>query len=297
MECAIFEDKLIYIPVEQVEPNPDQPRTEFDEAELLSLSESIVEHGLVQAVTVREKPDGSGYYLIDGERRLRAHKLANLETIKAVVKGSEPEQKESLVEAVIANSQRSDLNPIDEAKSFQRLIKSAGYTQGGVADLVGKSKTYISMRLKLLDFEPEVQHLFAKKKLTIDPALIYGIAALPAEIRVDVMKRCVQNNLTVSGMKRRITNVTIKYVPGSEPNLTKSKKAPAIQVSGKKEDQPAVIFSLLAKTGDLPQWKMVEDAAAETCKNCPLSDMASDDFCSECTAVDLIRRMTKKAKA
>lgn len=297
MEELLAEDKLVYIPVVLIEPNPDQPRSEFDDADLESLAVSIKEHTLLVPITVRSKPDGTGFYLIDGERRLRAHKLAGMTTIKAVVRISKPEEKETLIAAVIANSQRSDLNPIDEAKSFQRLIKSAGYTQARVADLVCKSKTYVAMRLKLLDFEPEIQDLFAKRKLPNDPAVIYGIADLPAEIRVSVVKKFVQNNLTVSGMKRRLTAIKMRYVPGSEPNLMKEKRAPALQMAIKKEDKPVVIFSLLTKTGSLPEWKLVSEAAGETCKDCSLADMASDEFCSECTAVELIRRMMKKAKA
>ena len=295
-----MEDKLLELNIGLIDPNPDQPRTEFDQAELQSLAQSIKEHGLVQPVTVRiSKVDEGRFYLIDGERRWRATKLAGLSTIKAYCKESIPEKKESLIGAVIASSQRSDLNPIDEAVSFQRLIRTGGYTQKRVAELVGRSISYVNMRLKLLEFDDEIQGFFAKRKLTVDPGLVCAIDKLPEEIRASTLRRFVQRGTSVAYMRRIITMITNRS--GNEGvDLTHSRKAPAIAM-GMKEDtkKPAQtkIVSVLEKRGEMPQWKLIEEAAKAACEECGLADLASSESCKECPAVDLIKHLNRLAKA
>lgn len=304
-----MEDLILDIPVELIEPNPDQPRTEFDEMDLQNLAFSIKEHGLVQAITVRKIPEDHGkFYLIDGERRLRASKLAGLQTIKAYIKESVPECKESLIGAVIANSQRSDLNPIDEARSYEKLIKIGGYTQKKVIELVGKSATYVVMRIKLLELEQEIQVLFAHRKLSTDPGLIYAIASLPKEIRVNTVRRFVQRGISVSSMKRNITKIINSYTSMSAMGLGHSKKAPAVamgvglnklnrDIGDAKEEKRAKILTLLEKSGSIPKWKLVEEAAKKTCEECNLFDLVSLESCKECPAVDLVKHLNKLSQS
>ena len=141
------------LPIYKIEPNPDQPRQDFDEEELQALSESIAVHGVIQPLTVRELP--SGYYqIIAGERRWRAARLANLSDVPVVV--IEADDKKAMELALIENLQRQDLNPVEEALGYQTLIESHGLTQEETASRVGKSRPAVANALRLLSLCPEV---------------------------------------------------------------------------------------------------------------------------------------------
>ena len=141
------------LPIYKIEPNPDQPRQDFDEEELQALSESIAVHGVIQPLTVRELP--SGYYqIIAGERRWRAARLANLSDIPVVV--IEADDKKAMELALIENLQRQDLNPVEEALGYQTLIEAHGLTQEEAAARVGKSRPAVANALRLLSLSPEV---------------------------------------------------------------------------------------------------------------------------------------------
>ncbi len=141
------------LPIYKVEPNPDQPRHEFDEEELQALADSIAVHGVIQPLTVRET--GSGYYqIIAGERRWRAARLANLSDIPAVI--IEADDKKAMELALIENLQRQDLNPVEEALGYQCLIEQYGLTQEDAAKQVGKSRPAVANALRLLGLCPQV---------------------------------------------------------------------------------------------------------------------------------------------
>ena len=144
------------LPIHKVEPNPDQPRQDFDEDELQSLADSIAVHGVVQPLTVRELP--SGYYqIIAGERRWRASRLAGLQEVPAVI--IEADDKKVMELALIENLQRQDLNPVEEAMGYQILMSEYGMTQDETAKQVGKSRPAIANALRLLSLCPEVLDL------------------------------------------------------------------------------------------------------------------------------------------
>lgn len=138
---------VLQVPVEHIRANPDQPRKEFDEERLQELSESIRQHGIIQPVTVRYLGERR-FELISGERRLRASRLAGLKEIPAYVRKVEDEQVLSL--ALIENIQREDLNPLEVAMGYQRLMEEMGYTQAEVASEVGKNRTTVTNMLRLL---------------------------------------------------------------------------------------------------------------------------------------------------
>ena len=141
------------LPIYKVEPNPNQPRQDFDEEELQNLSDSIAEHGVVQPLTVRQL--SSGYYqIIAGERRWRAARMAGLSDIPAVI--IEADDKKAMELALIENLQRQDLNPVEEALGYQSLIQEYGLTQEEAAKRVGKSRPAVANALRLLGLCPEV---------------------------------------------------------------------------------------------------------------------------------------------
>ncbi len=141
------------LPIHKVEPNPDQPRRDFDEEELNALSESITVHGIIQPLTVRLMP--SGYYqIIAGERRWRAARMANLTEVPAVI--VEADDRKAMELALIENLQRQDLNPVEEALGYRSLMDEYGMTQEEAAGRVGKSRPAVANALRLLNLCPEV---------------------------------------------------------------------------------------------------------------------------------------------
>ena len=151
------------LPIYKVEPNPDQPRRDFDEEELQALADSIAVHGVIQPLTVRELP--SGYYqIIAGERRWRAARLANLSEVPVVV--MEADDKKAMELALIENLQRQDLNPVEEALGYQALIEEYGLTQEEAAGRVGKSRPAVTNSLRLLSLCPDVLEKLKRGELT-----------------------------------------------------------------------------------------------------------------------------------
>ena len=141
------------LPIYKVEPNPDQPRHDFDEEELQALADSIEEHGIIQPLTVRELKNGY-YQIIAGERRWRAARIANLQEVPVVV--IEADDKKAKELALIEHLQRQDLNPVEEAMGYRTLMQEHGLTQEDAAKRVGKSRPAGANALRLLNLTPEV---------------------------------------------------------------------------------------------------------------------------------------------
>lgn len=147
-------DRIWHIPLSEIIPNSEQPRKEFSHQDLEDLVASIKKHGIMQPITVTERADG-GYELIAGERRFRASQVAGLPTVPAIVRSAT--QQERLELALIENIQRQNLNAIEEAFAFKRLIEEFGLTQQEVADQVGKSRPAVANTIRLLDLPEVVQ--------------------------------------------------------------------------------------------------------------------------------------------
>lgn len=157
------EPTLLEIPLEEIHPNPRQPRRTFEDADLESLAASIREAGVLQPIVVRDTEEG--YELIAGERRLRASRLAGLHAIPAVIRTTEGELG-LLSEALIENIQREDLRPLEEAGAFQELVEAFGLTHEEVGKKVGKSRATVSNSLRLLTLPPSVQALVDRAELS-----------------------------------------------------------------------------------------------------------------------------------
>ncbi len=154
---------LKIVPLYKVEPNPDQPRREFDEVALQDLADSIRLHGIIQPLTVRETENGY-YQIIAGERRWRAARLAELTEVPVVV--MEADDRKVMELALIENLQREDLNPVEEARGYQTLMEEYGLTQENAAKQVGKSRPAVANALRLLSLEPSVLQLVQEGTLS-----------------------------------------------------------------------------------------------------------------------------------
>ena len=153
-----WEDHVGYqqLSVDEIKPNPDQPRSRFDDNALEELAASITEVGVLQPIVVARDGDGN-HFLIAGERRWRAARLAGLRTIPAVVRGATGET--TLVEALVENLQRQDLTPLEEAHAYKQLLENAGMSQEDIAQRVGKSRPAISNTLRLLQLPGQIQQM------------------------------------------------------------------------------------------------------------------------------------------
>lgn len=157
-------DQLQLIPISQIHPNPYQPRQVFAQEELAELAQSITENGLIQPIVVRKSPI-AGYELVAGERRFRASQLAGLTSITALVK--DMSDSDSMKQAIIENLQRSNLNPIEEARAYHQLLTKLGMTHEALAQVMGKSRPYISNSLRLLNLSDQATAALVAK--TISP--------------------------------------------------------------------------------------------------------------------------------
>jgi ParB family chromosome partitioning protein len=218
-ESGISEDSsanesVTYLPVDQIEPNKDQPRTHFDEVKLQELADSILEHGVIQPVVVQKS--GDFYELIVGERRWRAAKKIKLEKIPAVIR--ETTNKESLQLAIIENIHRHDLNPIEEARAYDRLTSEYGLNQESVAKKVGKERASVTNYLRLLKLSQPVQKDIIAGRLSMGHAR--ALLGLSSEKDIlSLRKKIVDNDLSVREVEAQVKQLSKK------PNLANNKGA------------------------------------------------------------------------
>ena len=200
------------LPIYKVEPNPDQPRKEFDPEELENLAESIRVHGLIQPLTVREIPTGY-YQIIAGERRWRAARLAKLSEVPVVV--IDADDRKAMELALIENLQRQDLNPVEEALGYKTLMEDYGLTQEEAAARVGKSRPAVANALRLLGLNPEVLELVRTGSLTAGHAR--AIAGLKSEKKqLEAAKKVIALSLSVRQTETLCKNMEKEPAPKKE---------------------------------------------------------------------------------
>ncbi|MEW6243815.1 MAG: ParB/RepB/Spo0J family partition protein [Bacillota bacterium] len=189
---AAPEGALCDLDIESIRPNPRQPRQRWDEEKLRELADSIREHGVVQPIIVRQRDDG--YELVAGERRWRAARLAGLKTVPAVIR--ELSEAELTVVSLIENIQREDLNPMEEARAYHRLVTEFGLTQEVLAKRVGKSRSQVANVLRLLSLDRRTQALVEEGKLSFGHARAL-LAIEEEKRRQQLADRIVKQGLSV----------------------------------------------------------------------------------------------------
>lgn len=193
-------NKIWQIPLSKIEAYPNQPRKHFDDDELTELSESIKKHGVLQPIIVTEKTDG-GYELVAGERRLRATKLSGLATIPAIIKSFAPQEK--LEVSLVENIQRSNLNPIEEAFAYKRLMDEFGLTQQAVAEKVGKSRPAVANSIRLLDLPEPVKAALVEQKINTGQARAL-LSLNSADEQLKVLSSMLGERITVRDLEREV---------------------------------------------------------------------------------------------
>ncbi len=210
-------DNILELGIDQIQPNSEQPRTRFEETALAELSQSIKANGIVQPIVVRRK--GDAYQIVAGERRWRAAQKAGLRNVPVVVR--EVADEKLLELALIENIQRQELNPIEEARAYRKLIDTIGLTQDVVAERVGKERSLISTALRLLRLPDEILKMIEEQKISAGHGRALLMAEDPAEQR-RVAKAIVAMSLSVRETERMI----------KRPVKTSRQNADTKQVSG-----------------------------------------------------------------
>lgn len=184
--------EMAEVAITDIEPNPLQPRSNFDEEALKELAESIAQLGVIQPITLRRRDDGR-YTIISGERRWRASQMAGIDRLPAYIREVEDEELHAM--ALVENIQRENLNAIEIALGMQRLVEECGLTQEAMAERVGKKRSTVSNYMRLLSLPSEVQ--LALKEGIISMGHAKAIATLDEELQLKALKRCVKKGLSV----------------------------------------------------------------------------------------------------
>lgn len=210
---SVSNEQALQVKIEQIKPNPFQPRENFDHQSLAELTQSIREKGIIQPVIVRRR--GDYYELIAGERRLRAAKLLNIKEIPVIIR--EAEDEDSLELSLIENIQRQDLNPIEEARAYQYLIDKFHVTQEKLSEVLGKSRVSVTNILRLLKLPQEIQEEIRKGRISF----AHGRALL--ELEDQNQQRRLSQEIIAKGLSiRELENLIKMHKPKAPRQKTRS---------------------------------------------------------------------------
>ncbi|MCQ2435691.1 MAG: ParB/RepB/Spo0J family partition protein [Clostridia bacterium] len=215
-DSASSKDSISVVRTLDVEPNINQPRKNFDDEQMAALADSVATYGILQPITVRQ--NGKMYEIVAGERRWRAARMAGLNEIPVIIIDADDQRSAEL--ALVENIQRSDLNPIEEAKAYSVLMENYGFTQEDVSKKIGKSRPAVANSLRLLDLPDAVQALLATGKISAGHAkVLLGIKDRVA--LSDAAKQVADRNLSVRDTEKLVKDAnTVK-----KPSVQKPKHA------------------------------------------------------------------------
>lgn len=219
-------NKILFISLDKIKANPNQPRKTFDEDSLHELAESIKQKGVIQPVLVEEDSENKdNFIIIAGERRFRASNLAGLEKLPVIIKSFSEEDKLEI--ALIENIQRENLKPIEEAKAYRHIMESMNLNQQDIADRVGKNRSTVANSLRLLKLPEDMQDTLNEGKLTSGHARSILSTVNPADQRI-LFNRIVDNGLSVREAESMATDLNRGIRPTSKKETVVKKKIPEI---------------------------------------------------------------------
>jgi ParB family transcriptional regulator, chromosome partitioning protein len=212
-------DKIIELEINRILPNPDQPRTHFNEEKIRELSESIKSTGLIQPITVRK--EGDVYFLVAGERRLRACKLAGFDRIRSII--MQRDKDDNLTIALIENLQREDLDPVEEAKAYRILINKFKLKQQEIAEKVGKDRATIANSIRLLNLDEKIQQALSDGKISVGHAKVLLGAEESKQFKI--YSEIINNGLSVREAEKLVDSEKSANLNAKSKNKIKSKDA------------------------------------------------------------------------
>lgn len=227
VEKKAADDAVVYIDINDIKPNKNQPRKVFDDEKIAELAASITEHGIIQPLVVRKKENG--YEIVAGERRWRASRKAELKEVPCLIR--EFTDEENMLIAIIENMQREDLNPIEEAEGIHQMIKTYGLTQEEVSKSVSKSRPYITNALRLLKLPDEIQSLVSEGMLTTGHARAL-ISVEDRKLQADLCRKIIDEGLSV----RKIEELVAQAGKPQKKPAKKAKSADALHIERELKD-------------------------------------------------------------
>lgn len=214
---------LRLVPIEQIVPNPDQPRKHFEPALLRELADSIKIHGIVQPLVVTPQADpAAGYMIVAGERRWRAAQIAGVHDVPVVIRDTPESDRLEL--AVLENLQRLDLTPIEEAQAYRQLMDVRGYTQEQLAERLGKDRSTVANAVRLLKLPPKVQELVQDGRLSMGHARALLALESPGDM-LTLAYRAIEDSMTVRAVERAVKEMLRPPEPALEPDPETHKRA------------------------------------------------------------------------
>lgn len=291
------------IPVKKIRRNPEQPRTVFKQKDIQELGASIKERGLKQPISVYVDPgdDGKTYTLIMGERRWRAHDVIGADTIQAIVYKKKPTKEELLIDAMIENVQREDMNIVDEGEGYQVLRDQFNMSVRTISKKTGVYERRITVALAVADLEKPIKELIREGSIPGSDRAISAYNSISAgKTRIEFCKTAAASKATI----RMIESAARKLnaVKTFEPAVS-GKDVPAVSVAktrmGREPDTELKLseWNALKQVGKVPPWSLFTKQVEETCNNCSLRSVASPATCSDCPLVDMVRRSLEAANA
>ncbi len=323
MASQFYGDSIYWVEVEKVTPNPYQPRQEFDPAKLQDLADSIRMYGVLQPLVVTrkeiQKDDGglaTEYELISGERRLRASKLAGIAQVPVIIRNATDDSRVKLELAIIENLQREDLNPVDRARSFQKLVDEFDLTHQQIATKIGKSREYVSNSLRLLMLSEEILNSLSAGKISEGHARPLMMLINRPDEQETLFKEIVYKKLTVretEAIARRIAydkvrkkdrtvdpeiidmeeRLTEKF--GTRVEIERKEKGGRIHIDFFSPDDLRAIMSIIEKKiADSPHMDMEQEEKVTQTEN---GEENSSSFSPESSVpIDDRTRLEKKAE-
>jgi len=239
-------DSVIEISVNEIDPNINQPRKKFDDEKLKELAQSIKTYGIVQPIIVQR--NGARYIIIAGERRYRAARLAQLETVPAVIK--DYSEKAFLEVSLVENLQREDLNPIEEAQALRMLMEEHRLTQDELSERLGKSRSAIANTLRLLSLPQEIQRMVTDGELSSGHARC--LIAVPGdETKIKLARRMVSQGLSVRAAEEMVKNLSARPFRGE-----KTDRGTIPELESAQSALSAALGTKVQITGDLYKGKI-----------------------------------------
>ncbi len=290
------------IPLEQIHPNPDQPRKTFKGETIKELAESIRKHRLIQPIIVEPDPKG-GYLIVTGERRWRALKLNGMTKLVMgehvlVRESSNTNGRDRRLSALIENVQREDMNVIDEGLAYRSLIAEHGMKPSVIAQQVGKPVQRIADCLVRLKLPEEIRAWMRDGELSPDMRLVRVFLELDKRTAVGLAQRAVDRQMTVRSIL--LAAKRLQEALASEPLAGPG--TPAIRLAGRRtgipfdEQQAPPKYSALVALGKLPPWRAVINSAQNTCEICEIRSTASLAVCGPCPLTRVLVELVKVTK-
>lgn len=278
------------IPVDRISPNPQQPRTHFNQEYIQELAQSIKENGMQNPILVEDNGNGN-YTLVTGECRLRAHKLLGRKQIEATVRpATNHDGKQRLIDAMVENVQREDMSPVDEGHGY-KAMKEMGMSIREISMTVGKNETRIRSRMMITDQLPEIQELISEGRLPHQPEALNALNSIPdLEERIAMARKLAEKGATV----RMIAKKCALFVEVRKQARQARMKQPALEVAGMTEKPDE--WDALYQVGRVPPWQLFTESVMATCDGCSMHPFASEAVCGPCPVVYMCQRLMEKTR-